>query len=101
MWKKKEGGRRTELEDPDDDHENDDDDADDGEALFTDPVLDVVQLAVGRARALVDRLVVAAVPERPHEVDADGDDHEGVDGDGVGVEADRAVLARARSEQTT
>lgn len=59
---------------------------------MADPVLDLAAVAGGPADALVDRRVLAAVEERPDEVDADGDDEQRVQGDAVRVEADRAVL---------
>ena len=56
-------------------------------------MLELLVVARGGADTLVDRRILAAVEERPHKVDADGDDDQRVDRDGVGVETDCAVSA--------
>lgn len=88
---------RTELEAPDDDEDNNEHGADDVEARVAEPVLDVLGLARRVADALVDRRVLAAVEERPDEVDADGDDEQRVHRHAVRVEAHGAVPLRAHS----
>ena len=67
---------------------------------MAEPVLDITALASGAADTLVDGGVLAAVEERPDEVDTNSDDEDRVDGDAVCVEANGTVLPRGNTEKT-
>lgn len=95
------GGREnlTKLEAPHDDEDDDDDRTDGVVAAVAEPVFELAVVARSAADTLRNRAVLAAVEERPDEVDTDGDDQECVCRHGVGVKADRAGPARDGAEK--